>query len=263
MSTSAMKFDDKIAQWKREMDFPWSKLKYKLSQANLAKHLGQNEMRILDAGGGNGLDAIPFAKQGHKIDLVDYSPEMLTDIQDRILQENLSAQITTHLADVTNILDLFPDTKFDLILCHNVLQYIDDVPLLFRNLANLLRPNGVISIVSINRYSTPYHTAFLDNNLSETFAQLNTRTSKARIFDAVMTNYCADEIKELLENVKIVVEGDYGLRCLCDYWANNEQKSDPGIFEQLEQLEFALTELHPYKLLARYYQVVGRKSKIA
>jgi S-adenosylmethionine-dependent methyltransferase len=263
MSTSAMKFGNKIAQWKQEMDFPWSRLKYKLSRANLAKHLGQDQMRILDAGGGNGLDAIPFAKQGHFVDLVDYSQEMLADVQKQILQENLGEQITPYRADVKDILDLFPGSQFDLIMCHNVVQYIDDVPLLFRNFANLLKPNGVLSIVSINRYSTPYHTAFLDHNLTETLAQLNTRTSKARIFDAVMTNYCADEIKELLEHVGIVVEGDYGLRCLCDYWADNEHKSDPAIFEQLEQLEFALTALHPYKLLARYYQVVGRKSQSA
>ena len=164
---------------------------------------------------------------------------------------------------VKNIPDLFSESQFDLILCHNVLQYIDDVPLLFRNFANLLKPDGVISIISINRYSTPYHAAFLDNDLAQALAQLDTRTSKAKIFDAVMTSYCADEIKDLLESVGIVPEGDYGVRCICDYWGDNERKLDPVIFEQLERLEFALTELYPYKLLARYFQVVARKAKSA
>ncbi len=263
MSTTAMEFDNKIAKWKQEMDLPWAKLKYKLSQANLAKHLGQDQMRILDAGGGNGLASIPFAKQGHTVDIVDYSQAMLADVQNRMLQENIGEHITIHLADVENILDLFPDSQFDLILCHNVLQYIDNVPLLLRNFAKLLKPNGVVSIVSINRYSIPYHTAFLDNNLAEALARLSTRTSKAKIFDMVMTNYCADEIQELLKNVGIVPEGDYGIRCICDYWGDNERKLDPVIFEQIERLEFALTELYPYKLLARYYQIVGRKAKNA
>lgn len=242
---------------------PWAKLKYKLGQANLAKHLGQNPMRILDVGGGNGLDSIPFAKQGHDVKIVDYSQEMLTDVQYRIVQENIGNQVTTHLADVKNILDVFPDLQFDLILCHNVLQYLDDVPSLLQNFTKLLKPEGVVSIISINRYSTPYHTAFLDNNLAEAFAQLNTCTSKAKIFDTLMTNYCADEIKELLETAGIVPEGDYGIRCICDYWGDNERKLDPAIFEQIERLEFALTELYPYKLLARYYQVVGRKAMSA
>lgn len=261
MPATASEFDDKIAQWKQEMDLPWAKLKYQLGQANLAKHLGQNKMRILDAGGGNGLDSIPFAKQGHDVDIVDYSQAMLADVQNRTRQENPGGHITTHLADVRNIPDLFPDSQFDLILCHNVLQYIEDVPLLLKSFAKLLRPHGVVSIVSINRYSIPYHTAFLDDNLAEALAQLNARTSKAKIFNTLMTNYCANEIKELLETIGITPEGDYGVRCICDYWGDNERKLDPAIFEQIERLEFALTDLYPYKLLARYYQVVGRKAK--
>lgn len=244
------------------MVLPWAKLKYKLVQANLAKHLGQNQMRILDAGGGNGLDCVPFAQQGHLVDIVDYSQEMLADVHNRVVQENIQGWITTHQADINNIPDLFPDSQFDLILCHNVLQYLDDVSTLFHNFSKLLKPDGIISIVSINRYSTPYHAAFLDGNLSEALAQLDSRTTKAKIFDAVMTNYCADEIKELLENVGITPEGDYGIRCMCDYWGDNERKLDPVIFEQIERLEFALTDLHPYKLLARYFQVVARKVNI-
>ena len=261
MSTTATEFDSKIAKWKQEMDLPWAKLKYKLGQANLSKYLGQNQMRILDVGGGNGLDSISFAKQGHHVDIVDYSQEMLADVQSQAIQGNIQEYITTHLTDVKNISDLFSDGQFDLILCHNVLQYVDDVSSLIKNISKLLKPNGVVSIISINRHSTPYHAAFLYNDLTEALAQLNTRTSTAKIFDAVMTNYCADEIKELLENAGIIPEADYGIRCVCDYWGDNERKLDPVIFEQIERLEFALTELHPYKLLARYFQVVARKAK--
>jgi S-adenosylmethionine-dependent methyltransferase len=263
MSTTATVFDGKIIKWKQEMDLPWAKLKYKLGQANLAKHLGQNPMRILDAGGGNGLDSLPLAKLGNFVDIVDYSQEMLADVQRRAAQENIQNYIATHLFDVKNIANLFPGSQFDLILCHNVLQYIEDVPALLKIFSKLLKPDGILSVISINRYSTPYHAAFLDDNLAEALVQLDTRTSKAKIFDAVMTNYCADEIKELLENVGIVTEGEYGIRCICDYWGDNERKLDPVIFEQIERLEFALTELHPYKLLARYFQVVARKPKSA
>jgi S-adenosylmethionine-dependent methyltransferase len=154
MPTTATDFDNKIEKWKQEMDLPWARLKYKLGQSNLTKHLGQNHMRVLDAGGGNGLDAIPFAQQGHQVDIVDYSQAMLADLQERAQQENIAKHITTHLADVNQIPALFPGLQFDLILCHNLLQYIDNVPHLLGDLAKLLKPDGVISIVSINRYST-------------------------------------------------------------------------------------------------------------
>ena len=67
----------------------------------------------------------------HFVDIVDYSQEMLSDIQP---QERVAA----HLADIRNISSLFPDSHFDLIMCHNVLQYISDVPALIESFSKLL-----------------------------------------------------------------------------------------------------------------------------
>lgn len=257
--TTSEQFDDKIALWKQEMELPWAKLKYKLVQSNLAKHLGQDQMRILDAGGGNGLDTIPFAARGHFVDIVDYSQAMLADARNQAKQVNAQERVATHLADIRNISNLFPHSQFDLILCHNVLQYMDDVPMLVKALSDLLKPDGIISVVSINRYSAPYHAAFLGGNLSEAITLLDSRTSKPTMFDTNIVGYSAGEINAMMKSVGIVAEKDYGIRCVCDYWEDNERKSDPVIFEQIERLEFALTELYPYKLLARYFQVVARK----
>ena len=67
---------------------------------------------------------------------------------------------------------------------------------------------------------------------------------------------------ELLEHAGLIHEANYGIRCMIDYWGDNEQKCDPAIFQQLEALEFALTDRHPYKLLARHFQVIGRKDDL-
>jgi 2-polyprenyl-3-methyl-5-hydroxy-6-metoxy-1,4-benzoquinol methylase len=259
--TASAQFDNKIALWKQQMELPWAKLKYKLIQSNLAKHLGQTQMRILDAGGGNGLDSIPLAAQGHFVEIIDYSQEMLADARQAVVQANAQERVGTHLADVSDLSKLFPNSQFDLILCHNVLQYVDDISELFRAFSDLLKPDGIISIVSINRFSIPYHAAFLEGNLSEAIRLLDSRISKAKIFDTDMISYSAGEISKLLHEVGIVTVKDYGIRCLCDYWGDNERKSDPKIFEQIERLEFALTELHPYKLLARYFQIIARKAR--
>jgi S-adenosylmethionine-dependent methyltransferase len=115
-------------------------------------------------------------------------------------------------------------------------------------------------VISVNRYSIPYQTAFMRGELSQALAQVDARTVKANIFEAVFTTYSAGEIAEILESAGFVVEQDYGIRCLCDYWGDNERKSAPEVFEQIRRLEFALTDRHPYKLIARYYQVVARKA---
>jgi len=51
----------------------------------------------------------------------------------------------------------------------------------------------------------------------------------------------------------------YGIRCLCDYWGDNTRKADPATFADLQRLEFALTDRHPYNLLARYLHIVAAK----
>lgn len=257
--TSATVFDHRIDQWQKEMALPWGRLKYKLVQANLAKHLGPGPLRILDAGGGNGLDSIPLAEWGHHVDIVDYSSEMLETALVRANEVGAQDRITVHQADVREIGRLFPESCFDLVLCHNVIQYVEDVPDLLKKLAAVLKVGGSMSIVSINRFSIPYHAAFLDDNLAEAFERLDARRVKARIFDATMTNYSAAEMSDMLIDAGLAVEQDYGVRCMADYWGNNERKSTPAIFEQIERLELALTDRYPYKLLARYYQILARK----
>src|SRR5205085_1205666 len=83
----------------------------------------------------------------------------------------------------------------------------------------------------------------------EALSQLDARTVKAYMFDVNMTCYSAEELSGLLRQTGLVVENDYGIRCIGDYWGDNEQKSDPVIHDQLERLELALSGRHPYKLL--------------
>ncbi len=257
-STSSI-FDEKFAQWKSEMSMPWARLKYGVVQANLAKHLGPAPLRILDAGGGNGLDSIPLAAQGHLVDIVDYSTEMLADAAERAARVGAQERISLYHSDLSNLMAIFPPAQFDVALCHNVVQYIENVSALLQVLARLLKPGGCISLVTINRYSTAYQTAFFRSDLALALEQLDTRVFEAKIFDHPMTTYSAIEVCDMLRQAGLTIEQDYGVRCICDYWGDNERKSDPAIMEQLEKLELALTDRFPYKLLARYLQVIARK----
>ncbi len=145
-------------------------------------------------------------------------------------------------------------------LCHNVIQYVENLPGVLKDLVAALKPGGLMSIVSINRYSIPFRIAMPRGDLGEALANLDARRQTAILFDATMNCYSAGEIAELLAGAGCAVEQDYGIRCICDYWGDNDLKSDPAIFRQLEELEFAMAERHPYKLLARYFQVIAHKA---
>ncbi len=259
MTGSPSVFGSEMAKWKAEQASPWATLKYDLVRANLAKHLGASGGRVLDAGGGNGLDSIPLARQGFTVDIVDTSPEMLAEAAANAAAANVAERVTVHQADVADSPALFGGQLFDVVLCHNVMQYVADLPAVLSGLAGLLKSGGVLSLVSVNRYSIPYKTLFFQDNLEQAIEQIGARSVKAYLFDVTMRCYAVEEARSLVEQAGLVVEADYGIRCVSDYWGDNEQKADPSVFAQVERLEAALTDKHPYKLLARFFQVLARQ----
>jgi len=54
-------------------------LRYRLEYRNIRRYVGEHELSVLDAGGGNTASAIQFAREGHLVTVVDSSEAMLTD----------------------------------------------------------------------------------------------------------------------------------------------------------------------------------------
>ena len=260
MKTDAATFDNSIAQWRKELTYPWFQLKYKLCHANLLKHLDDTKpLRILDAGGGNGVESIPFAKQGHQVDLVDFSQEMLGDAKHQVEEQGLQTQMMLHHAELSQLPTLFAPNSFDLLMCHNVLSYVDEISVRLNEMANLLKPGGIASIVNVNRYSRTLASAFLRSDLDRALTEIDQRTFPTIVFKGTMHLFSAEEMCEMLSASGLHVALDYGILCIFSYWGDNERKSEPENFARLEKIEFAMTDKHPYKLMASYYQIIATK----
>jgi len=260
MSASAQLFDENLPAFKEQQNAPWGRLRYGLASANLRRHLPDRPLHVLDAGGGNGLDAIPLAQQGHAVTVLDYSAEMLAEARRNAAENSVAERMTFQQAELAAISVLFPEASFDLALCHNVVQYVDDVEAAFKTLRHALRPGGLISMICVNRYSEVYRQAFQQLKLDAAHASLDAHTIMATIFGVPVQVYAAEELRQFLQAAGFSVVGEYGLRCVCDYIPDNDIKNDPAFFAQLERLEYALTDKYPYHLLARYCQVIARKA---
>jgi len=260
MTATAQLFDEKLSAFKEQQNAPWGRLRYGITFANVQRHLDGQPLRVLDAGGGNGLDAIPFAARGYAVTLLDYSTEMLAEARRNAEASGVAKRMAFHQADLAAIPTLFPESRFDLVLCHNVLQYVDDVGAALKAMCHALRPGGLISLVCINRYSEACRQAFQRLDLDAAYASLDTASVMTTVFGVPMRVYAAEEMRQPLQDAGCAVAGEYGVRCVCDYIPNNDIKSDPAFFAQLERLEYAMTDKYPYYLLARYFQVIARKT---
>lgn len=66
-----------------------------------------------------------------------------------------------------NALSVFNDETFDIIICHNVLEYIDDKEAVVKALARVLKKDGIPSIAKHNRAVRVMQMAVLLESLDE------------------------------------------------------------------------------------------------
>jgi S-adenosylmethionine-dependent methyltransferase len=260
MSVTAEEFDSVIDEWKEWQTLPWGKLFYSTSRHNIQRHLGGKPLRILDVGGGNGADSIYFARQGHTVTLVDYSSEMLAQAKNAAEEEGVVGKITFCQSDAAQIGEIFAGEAFDLILCNLMIEFVPDPPALLRQIGQLLAPGGLLSLIDGNRYSEPYKCAVLQGNLAAAIRAIGRKDYPHRWFNRDVPIYSADEMIRLLQDAGLAPVGQYGIWSMCHYLPN-ERKFEAQYYAELEELEFRLSDVYPYYLIARFYQIIATKAQ--
>jgi S-adenosylmethionine-dependent methyltransferase len=191
---------------------------------------------VLDVGGGDGRDALPLSSEGHHVTLVDFSAHMLAEARRRAEAQHLAEHMTFHQAPLSALPSLFAPASFDLVLCHSVLHYLDDVGRAIQELHDVVRPAGLLSVLSLNRYAEAYRQALLLLDPVAARAALDTTTFTNLRFGGVAVHMSTtDDTIHHLEGAGCSIVGQYGARCACDYMPNNDLKRDPTFFSQLEQ----------------------------
>ncbi|MFJ9564724.1 class I SAM-dependent methyltransferase [Streptomyces fuscichromogenes] len=262
MAEAPEKFDTAMAAWQEWQDAPWGRLRYAIAAANLARHLddlGEGPLRILDLAGGDGGDAIRLAARGHHVTIVDHAPAMLAAATERASAAGLTELITCVRADVTALPAGLADGAFDVVLCHNLLQYVDDVPGVLATALAPLRSGGLFSMMAINRHSAALSIAVREIDPAAALAALGTDRYRTRLFDSAVTLHTAEEIIPVLEGLGCQDVQHYGIRSFCDYITDDARKYDPAFYADLEQLELATTARPPYMHTARLFQLTARK----
>ena len=254
-------FDEGIAAWQDWQQAPWGRLRYRVAAANLGRHLEQRPLHILDLGGGNGLDAVPLAKLGHRVTVLDFSAEMVAN--GRQLAESEGVQVTFQAGDVRGLTDTFAAASFEVMLCHNVLQYVGEgITAVLQAIHHVLKSDGLLSLMITNPHAELYAQALRDYNLQAAVASLDNPTHYVATFDTTITRYTDEALIEMLQTAEFTLLKQYGIRAVCDFMADNDRKYDPDFYEKLETLELALSDREPYKYLARFYHFIAQKSVI-
>ncbi len=224
----------------------WERLFKQIVWEQLGKIEGK---RILDFGSGEGITANYLAKDNDVI-AVEPSEEMLANAW----RDNTYKQI---VGDITALAAL-DEESFDVIICHNVLEYIDDKQTVIKELTRILKPDGFLSIVKHNRAGRVMQMAVLLDDFEKANALLDGDNSTASKFGAI--RYYEDkEILQWIPDLKIA--DSFGIRTFWDLQQNQEKHSDEEWQKKMMQLEMRVSQVEEYRRIAFFHHLLLEKIK--
>jgi SAM-dependent methyltransferase len=220
--------------------------------------LGEGPLSVVDAGGGTGGFAVPLAALGHRVTVVDPSPDSLAALARRAAEEGADATITGVQGDLSTLLDVVAPGSADVVLCHSVLELADDPAAGVAAVASALRPGGVASVVAANRTAAVVSRA-LAGRFEEAAAALDDPEGRWGAGDAARRRFGRDELVALLAGAGLAAAEVHGVRVFTDLVPGALLDTDAAAFEALVRLEVAASARDPYRDLATQLHVLAHR----
>jgi len=109
---------------------------------------GRAALDVVDVGAGTGGYAVRVAALGHHVTVVDPSPDALTAANWRATE--LGVTLTAIQGEAADLPAIVGEDAADLVVCHNVLEYVEDPAAAMVAIARVLRPGGTVSVLAAN-----------------------------------------------------------------------------------------------------------------
>jgi S-adenosylmethionine-dependent methyltransferase len=210
---------------------------------------------VVDVGGGTGGFAVPLAEAGHRVTVVDASPDALAALTRRAAEAGVAARVAAVQGDGDRLADLVPLGSADLVLCHSLLEVVDDPAEVVAALAATLRPGGALSLVVANRAAAVLSRA-MTGHLDAATALLTDAHGRAGSGDKLRRRFDAAGAAALLTAVGLAVEKTQGVRVVSDLVPGSVADGDP---EALLAFELSAADLPPYRDIATQLHLFARK----
>lgn len=231
---------------------PLEQLRHTLTEANLARHWGDEPSRVLDVAGGNGVTAVRLATQGHEVTVLDPAGAMLSTAIQMAEAHGVADRLHVVQAGAQDAPEVFGEHEFDLVLCHNLLHYAESAQereLVLESITAPLRPGGLLSVLGPNEDFGPVQAVVRDRAPDLALRELDgvdSEWSSPGTVGEIVAALVALGVDEVVR---------YGVRCVSDLVSDAE---DPAFLADLERLELALSDRMPHLLTARYYHLIAK-----
>ncbi len=239
---------------------PSGRLRSELAWRNLRSSLPFNtsKRRALDVGGGTGFASVQLGLMGYDVVLLDSSEEMLRIAREQAGAGSLAARISFCHGDLGRLSELFDAESFDVVVCHNLLEFSENPSAIVRDIANGLRKDGLLSVLVRNRAGEVLKDAVKSRDPKLAVANLTAETVVDSLYGEPMRIFALAEIRELLTRAGLEIVAEHGVRVFSDY-VDLENLADAA-FSEIFELESALGARPEFAAIARYIQLIAGRS---
>jgi S-adenosylmethionine-dependent methyltransferase len=233
------------------------RLRLDLSFANLQEFLphkqAKRSLRALDLGCGTGANGLRLARSGFQVTLLDSSSAML-DIAKRAAEEaGVAEKVALKEDDVDQVANSFETGPFDVILCHNILEFVDDPGAVLRGAGHSLRnSSAILSILVRNQAGEVLKAAMLAGDLTGAEHNLDAQWGNEALYGGRVKLFTPDTTRTMLKAASLAVIAERGVRVISDYLSPRVSLS--AEYERVFALERKLGSRPDFAAVARYTQ---------
>ena len=222
-----------IQAYLENLQQPWGQIYYDILFDQLQDIKGK---RVLDFGSGFGLVANHLAKENQVL-AVEPNEEMVA----LRAKDHSYQQLVGSLDQLASL----EDASFDVILCHNVLEYVEDRKLVLEEFTRLLKPDALLSIVKHNEVGRVLQTVVFENDTQKALDLLAGQDLESHSM-GLAQDY---DLDRAVEDLALEVQDYQGIRI---FYAlqDNRFKSEEGWRESMLKMELAVCQESPYRDIA-------------
>lgn len=221
----------------------------------IGEFTGRPPGRVVDVGGGTGGFAVPLAQVGHQVTVIDPSPDALAALTRRAAEAGVGPSVSAVQGDADRLADVVRPGSADLVLCHSLLEVVDDPAAVLGALADVLCPGGTLSMLVANRAAAVLSRA-TTGHLAEASAMLADPDGRDGPDDKPRRRFDPDQAAALVRGAGLTVEKIQGIRTVVDLIPGTLADDDP---EALLAFELATADLPPYRDIATQLHVYARR----
>ena len=201
---------------------------------------------VVDLGGGTGGVATALAGRGHRVTVIDPSPDALASLERRTAEAGLEGRIVGRQGDAADLVDVVGERSVDVVVCHRVLEVVEPPPEALAAVAAVLRPAGALSLLASQRRA-----AVLGHALAGHLGLARRAWSDPRRFDH-------EGLVALLGDAGFSIQASHGIGALADHVVESVLESEPGALAELTALEAEVSTDPAFRALAPQVHLFAR-----